>query len=178
MTYKFRAIPTIYNHIQYRSRLEARWAAFFDLMNWKFTYEPFDLKTWSPDFKLTTAAGTNFLVEVKPNELNNTTLRLRIGEASNFSNNILLINESPFTYPYPNCLGLTSIFGKTKNHKEEDDFEFCTSVIANLYNKGTDIFNLCEFNEDIHQNLDSATEFCLALWAEAGNKVMFLKPKK
>ena len=176
MKYRIKAIPTLYNNVQYRSRLEARWAAFFDIIKWKFTYEPFDLPKWSPDFKLTTEAGTTFLVEVKPKEFTDISLRIKLGEASNYSDGILLINESPFTNPYPNCIGLTSLLGKTKNYKDEADFEFCASVIANLYGSGTDIFNLCDFNEEIHNNLDKADDFCHALWAEAGNKVMFLKP--
>lgn len=56
-------IPTLYRGIQYRSRLEARWAAFFDLLGWRFQYEPFDLNGWIPDFLL---VGARTLVEVKP----------------------------------------------------------------------------------------------------------------
>ena len=33
-------IPTLYNGIQFRSRLEAKWAAFFDLLGWEYEYEP------------------------------------------------------------------------------------------------------------------------------------------
>lgn len=47
---KIPAIPTLYKGRQYRSRLEARWAAFFDLLNWRHEYEPFDLDGWIPDF--------------------------------------------------------------------------------------------------------------------------------
>jgi len=28
------AIPTLYKDVQFRSRLEAKWAAFFDLLGW------------------------------------------------------------------------------------------------------------------------------------------------
>lgn len=58
------AIPTIYKGRRFRSRLEARWAAFFDLMKWPYEYEPFDLRGWIPDFVLT--SGLQALVEVKP----------------------------------------------------------------------------------------------------------------
>lgn len=63
--YTIAAIPTLYNGIQYRSRLEARWAAFFDAMNWHPKYEPFDLGKWSPDFMINITSG-DYLVEVKP----------------------------------------------------------------------------------------------------------------
>lgn len=176
MAYRFRPIPTVYNGVQYRSRLEAHWAAFFDIINWKFTYEPYDLNKWSPDFKLITERGQTFLVEVKPQELVDVSLTLRMGGATNYSDGILIVNESPFRFPYPNCIGWTSVEGKTKDHKGEDNFEFCTSVIMNLYGEGLGIFNLCDGNDDVHSNLFDATEFCLPMWTEAGNKTMFLKP--
>jgi hypothetical protein len=61
--YSIAAIPTVYRGRRYRSRLEARWAAFFDLLGWQHEYEPFDLGSWSPDFLLT---EWNTLVEIKP----------------------------------------------------------------------------------------------------------------
>lgn len=61
--YTIAAIPTVYRGVQYRSRLEARWAAFFDRLGWAHGYEPFDLGVWSPDFLLT---DLDVLVEVKP----------------------------------------------------------------------------------------------------------------
>jgi hypothetical protein len=45
------AIPTRYGGVQFRSRLEARWAAFFDLAGWRWQYEPIDLAGWIPDFR-------------------------------------------------------------------------------------------------------------------------------
>lgn len=64
--YRIAAIPTAYKGRQYRSRLEARWAAFFDLLGWQHEYEPFDLGKWSPDFLLTGRYGATLLVEIKP----------------------------------------------------------------------------------------------------------------
>jgi len=61
--YSIAAIPTEYQGRMYRSRLEARWAAFFDRLSWNAEYEPFDLGAWSPDFLL---RDLNVLVEVKP----------------------------------------------------------------------------------------------------------------
>jgi hypothetical protein len=67
----FTAIPTTYAGVDFRSRLEARWAAFFDLAEWKWEYEPINLRGWIPDFRVDPAYwgdyGTYFLlVEVKP----------------------------------------------------------------------------------------------------------------
>jgi hypothetical protein len=62
--YSIANIPTLYRGRMYRSRLEARWAAFFDRLGWKHEYEPFDLGSWSPDFAITDPFDA--LIEVKP----------------------------------------------------------------------------------------------------------------
>lgn len=56
------AIPTMYAGVQFRSRLEAKWAAMFDLLEWPWEYEPIDLEGYIPDFIL----YGKLLVEVKP----------------------------------------------------------------------------------------------------------------
>lgn len=62
-----KAIPTEYGGCRFRSRLEARWAAFFDLCKWCWTYEPFDLDGWIPDFALHSVdREIAALVEIKP----------------------------------------------------------------------------------------------------------------
>ena len=62
-----KAIPTEYGGCRFRSRLEARWAAFFDLCRWHWTYEPFDLDGWIPDFALHSVdRKIAALVEIKP----------------------------------------------------------------------------------------------------------------
>ena len=73
MEYKVKAHPTKYGGVLYRSRLEARWAAFFDLAGWKHEYEPIDFPRWSPDFRVefdcyhSECPPTHILfVEVKP----------------------------------------------------------------------------------------------------------------
>jgi hypothetical protein len=75
LLYTRKAIPTVYKGIQFRSRLEARWAAYFDLLSEAYTkegskpliwhYEPLDLDGWIPDFAL--ERGTVLLLcEIKP----------------------------------------------------------------------------------------------------------------
>lgn len=58
------AIPTRYASVQFRSRLEARWAAMFDLLGWSWEYEPIDLDGYIPDFVMQFTRPV--LVEVKP----------------------------------------------------------------------------------------------------------------
>ena len=56
------AIPTRYAGVEFRSRLEARWAAFFDLVDIDWDYEPLDLAGYILDFVI----GGSELVEIKP----------------------------------------------------------------------------------------------------------------
>lgn len=58
-----KSIPTQYAGIEFRSRLEAKWAAFFDQCGWKWAYEPLDMNGWIPDFAI---GEIPTLVEVKP----------------------------------------------------------------------------------------------------------------
>ena len=207
MQYRHKAIRTLYKGIQYRSRLEAKWAAFFDMIGWDFTYEPTDLDGWWPDFKITTDAGTRFLVEVKPVDGIDIDLRLKIGKAADYAEGILVVGESPFgtgdllkeephkfdysgipkewipaeAYPkrivIPNCIGLTSLWGPIKNYKGQDDFEFCVSVVMKRYGEAADIFNLCTAPFDVLERYPSEQEFCLPVWNRAVNEVQHLKPK-
>ena len=58
-------IETTYAGVRFRSRLEARWAAMFDLLKWHWDYEPIDLSEYVPDFVLHMPRAP-LLVEVKP----------------------------------------------------------------------------------------------------------------
>lgn len=72
-----KAIETVYNGYRFRSRLEARWAVFFDALGIEYEYEPegyeynnlsgdnpdTDTFRWLPDFRLPKENG--LLVEVK-----------------------------------------------------------------------------------------------------------------
>ncbi len=64
MGIKMEGIATMYHGRRFRSRLEARWAVMFDLVGWRYEYEPYDLSGWIPDFAL--FGAEEILVEVKP----------------------------------------------------------------------------------------------------------------
>lgn len=73
MQYVIKAHSTKYNGIWFRSRLEARWACFFDLLELEWMYEPIDINGWTPDFSIkfpckhSECNGSHILlVEVKP----------------------------------------------------------------------------------------------------------------
>jgi hypothetical protein len=57
-------IPTEYAGVAFRSRLEAKWAAFFDLVGWSWVYEPIDAPGYIPDFLI--QGRHPFFVEVGP----------------------------------------------------------------------------------------------------------------
>jgi hypothetical protein len=58
-------IPTKYDGVVFRSRLEARWAAFFDRVQWPWEYEALELRGYLPDFILRFPHAP-ILAEVKP----------------------------------------------------------------------------------------------------------------
>lgn len=61
----FQAIPTIGPRgIQYRSRIEAKWAYMFETLEWEWNYEPEDSPYYIPDFCLI-LNGKEVLVEIK-----------------------------------------------------------------------------------------------------------------
>ena len=65
-----RAIETRYKGYRFRSRLEARWAVFFDALNLRWEYEPEGFTTsagpYLPDFRVWTPQGQPIWYEVKP----------------------------------------------------------------------------------------------------------------
>jgi hypothetical protein len=67
------ALETIYGGVRFRSRLEARWAVYFDLIGLPWIYEPegYGLKSgnYCPDFVTNFSySNSNFFLEVKPND--------------------------------------------------------------------------------------------------------------
>ena len=63
--------PTVYRGITFRSRLESRWAVYFDTLRLKWSYEPYPIKlsgghTYTPDFLVMGAVKHKGLWEVKP----------------------------------------------------------------------------------------------------------------
>jgi hypothetical protein len=64
MKYSIKAIETEYKGYKFRSRLEAKWAAFFDYLEWKWEYEPIEFDGWIPDFVI--YGKEPIYVEVKP----------------------------------------------------------------------------------------------------------------
>ena len=71
-----KAIDTKYAGHLFRSRLEARWAVFFDCLGIHWEYEPEgyvlpDGVHYLPDFRITTPSGARRWIEIKPAHIKN-----------------------------------------------------------------------------------------------------------
>lgn len=92
------AIQTKYKGYNFRSRLEARWAVFFDALGLKWEYEPegFELPggiRYLPDFRITSPTGLVQWYEVKP-----------VGVTSD--NKVTLANARSYDSDMNECPGL------------------------------------------------------------------------
>lgn len=103
-------IPTRYADVQFRSRLEATWAAFFDEIGWRWTYEPYDLAGWIPDFVLHLSSPV--LVEVKP-EITIDGLKRHAAkiDAANPEHEVLLVGADLIEHPTPSWSGVHTALG-------------------------------------------------------------------
>jgi hypothetical protein len=86
-------IATEHRFTRFRSRLEARWAVFFDAIGWRWEYEPFDLDGYIPDFAILGARP--FLIEVKP-AVAIDELREHIAKAGRAHRDLLIVGATPF----------------------------------------------------------------------------------
>jgi hypothetical protein len=101
VVYNIPAIPTVYKGRRYRSRLEARWGAFFDLCGWEAEYEPYDLGSWSPDFMIRGQDGQMIVAEVKPVTEPDADTLAKMHQAAREANvvsELLLLGVAPFNY--------------------------------------------------------------------------------
>jgi hypothetical protein len=119
------AIPTTYRGIAYRSRLEARWAAFFDRIGWHHTYEPFDGDGYIPDFVI--HGDWPMLVEIKPaivqSDYRAPIAKLTLGLERHWRDDVLIVGADPLphwgagVYEYP----LAGVLGEHESHLGDDE---------------------------------------------------------
>lgn len=97
MGYEIKPKPVFYNGLYFRSRLECRWAAFFDMMGISYEYEPDYVTTedWLPDFEM--ICNRQFLVEIKPLAYWDDELFIKLFKnATNY--NILIFHEEIYIH--------------------------------------------------------------------------------
>ena len=103
------AIPTFYNSVQFRSRIEARWASFFDELGWRWEYEPVDLDGYIPDFTLRFCKP--LLVEVKADmELSDLQQYTKRIEHSGWRGSAMIVGGSLFDAEPGTTIGLLGIY--------------------------------------------------------------------
>jgi len=182
-----KSYPTYYKEQLFRSRLEAKWAVFFDLLNWPYTYEPYDLKGYIPDFIL--QFHEPLLVEVKPEVLfknlkQHTDKILKSG----WEKEILIVGADLFKSSWNDCstiglLGQTwEMYGDINLKNENPDFEEGILFHCDMCKKPS-IFhsiqsyhcrvNGCHRGDKHMKPFDSA----LSLWGLAHEKIQWY-PKK
>lgn len=61
-----KGIATRFKGVDFRSRLEAKWAHVFDKLGWEWLYEPIDLEGWIPDFLIRCKGSHDLLIDIKP----------------------------------------------------------------------------------------------------------------
>lgn len=113
----FKAIETEYNGYKFRSRLEARWAVFFDDMEYEYQYEPegytFDDGTkYLPDFYL---PGVGYYVEVKGKNdhiVEDMAKIWRFVEAA--KKPVVILSEIPYSAESKGCYLFPSLYWTSK----------------------------------------------------------------
>ncbi len=132
------AIPTRYAGHLFRSRLEARWAAMFDLLRWPWTYEPFDLEGYIPDFLLVLEKPV--LVEVKPSatlgQLRQHTAKI---ERTSWAGEALLLGADPIIPESDESAFVGGDFGLLAERQGENKKEWwwgpATAITCNVCNR-------------------------------------------
>jgi len=118
--------PTQYKGIHYRSRLEARWALFFDYLKIPVEYEPkqFYLENfrYTPDFGI----GNTTFIEIKPSTVPLGTLKKAQNLATQFRLNVFIFGGDFYEYRDMqiikfNALGILSF---------DYDFRYCPACDA------------------------------------------------
>jgi len=136
-----------YKNNIFRSKLEYRWARFFEKMDWSWEYEPMQyfqyLKSlWIPDFALQLSDTRLILIEIKPlaslsNWLDKEYLHkrkniqnafLHLQQETNIECSVMILGSEPFLYwssdnNNDKQLGL-SIHNETFEHATENDWKY------------------------------------------------------
>lgn len=188
MQYKIKAIKTYYRGILFRSRLEATWAAFFDLIGMEWEYEPFDMDGWLPDFRLFQSGHKGeILVEVKPwffrdkKELEELKKKIR----GAYHGEVLVLGNSPCLTDLKRCensaIGMfVSEGGEFEKFWSCSDFDYaCLNIVNGRPDisawEGSYQFRISlEGDGDHHLNL--ASGFWIEdKWNQAKNKTQWKK---
>lgn len=169
-----KGVPTTYNGVRFRSRGEAKWAAFFDGMRWPWEYEPIDLDGYIPDFLL--KFERPLLVEVKAD--------LRFAELeqhapkiveSGWDGDFVIVGAAPFHGRETSWSGLSIGYMRQATHGQPDGHAFvarcerCEQSSVFCWS-GSFRCRRCGVHDgDHHLDLMTATPAALVAWKTAAN---------
>lgn len=188
---RMKGIVTMYRGRRFRSRLEARWAVLFDLFDWRYEYEPYDLEGWIPDFALFGAG--EILVEIKPysslKEFDTRKILTALEGTEKWGKEILLLGSTLMATTNTNApvwagrpaviLGFLGEFEKGVGRELGGEYWFSRAIL-NRY-EGWGFYHeeggwgdrMTGLYEGDHYHRTPDYEEVLRLWNEAGNIVQF-----
>jgi len=179
---KHNAIPTTFNGVNFRSRLEAKWAAMFDLLSWRWTYEPVDLNGYIPDFVL--HFRRPLLVEVKGvcsfDELKQHTAKI---ERSGWEHEAMLvggfIDKGDMWNPQIGLLRdswYDATWGKDDAYWVDARLKFCSEcrLFSVFSTEGCYRCRVGGCNDGNQSLLDAQYARLLNMWTDAGNLVQWM----
>lgn len=174
----YAAIPTMYGGVQFRSRLEARWAAMFDLLGWSWEYEPIDLNGYIPDFFVDATAawdGTQkrHLVEVKPvrltDQLDDVFFK---AERAGWTEDLVVLGRE-FQYyntEWSDGGDLTIGTAGTSTYRRPFD------LLLDRWDRDTRFLYTLGDKDSVGIPNPHAVSKAVGLWRESGNRVQWRKP--
>lgn len=158
-------IPTLYSGVLMRSRTEARWAAFFDAVQWPWAYEPLDLAGYIPDFVLQFEA-CRLLVEVKSTEEEIAIAKAKI-EASGWEGEAMIVISGAT----PDLGAFLEQDAQTFNWGDATAFYCLSCGRASVHSSSGDW--RCRICDASHGNAHVGAIDTAPLWAAAGNRVQW-----
>lgn len=170
------AIPTTYRGVQFRSRIEARWAATFDGLSWTWAYEPFDLVSYIPDFVLMLDAAP-VIVEIKPSvflaDLRGATAKI---ERSGWTGEYLVLGRGPLP---GNWYGPTiGLIGERDSGEwvpaDSAESFFCTACAMVSFHSSSGSYRCRGCGADDRKHRGSVGDAVAVAWDAAGNKTQWM----
>lgn len=189
-------IPTSFLGCKFRSRLEAKWAAFFYLAGWEWEYEPFDLDGYIPDFVLHGRCEWNnsrsyqvnnkivpILVEIKPVlGIHDRLFRLsaRKIEKAWEGDAVILSYFLPLDCGIP-TLGWIREGWQLRRHRHQRPKDYWSKAVFQESYKSPAIFGFCHNEFSYHDRISGfnpgrcggTQANVMEFWREAGNIVQW-----
>lgn len=184
MKYNINAKTTCYGGVNFRSILEARWAAFFDLIDLEWKYEPHEINGKIPDFILYTKKETEYkinqiIVEIKPLIFINSEFEKELlNKYGNVKAHILILHENPF---YKSKYHNTVCIGYLAQYLDNSHYDFCEGELKGIFDIGSSemifdgIFGECDIDNRKYFTSPNDEEHLILLniWKHAQNEVQF-----